>query len=473
MENNLPNGWIETSLNDLLIALESGSRPKGGVRGISEGIPSVGGEHLAYEGGFNFQNIKFVPKNFADAMSKGRIQRNDILIVKDGATTGKTSFVDKDFPYKNAVVNEHVFICRPSKELNPRFLFWYLWSQEGNKRILENFQGSAQGGINQTFTSNTTVPLAPLAEQHRIVTKLDVLLARVANCKNRLEKIPALLKNFRQSVLAAAVSGELTKQWKEELSEEKQEWKLKKAEEVCELITKGTTPINGGLLNEGEIPYLKVYNIVEQKIDFDYKPQFVTRETHEKFLRRSRVYPGDVLMNIVGPPLGKVAIVSNQYSEWNINQAIAFFRAKKEILPEFIFLILNGGTPIREIEREFRGTAGQSNISLEQCRNFDFPVPSIEEQKEIVRKVEELFHFADSIEARYQKAKAWFDKLPQAILAKAFRGELVEQHENDEPVSVLLEKIKKEKQNTNKPKQTAKRKKVYEENEGVSLAAEE
>ena len=149
MENNLPKGWVETSLNELLITFESGSRPRGGVRGIKDGIPSFGGEH--YNGKFNFENVKYVPKEFAVNMNQGRISCEDILIVKDGATTGKVSYVDETFPYSNAVVNEHVFVCKSSQLLNSRYLFWFLWCEEGNKRILKNFKGSAQGGINKTF----------------------------------------------------------------------------------------------------------------------------------------------------------------------------------------------------------------------------------------------------------------------------------------------------------------------------------
>lgn len=91
---------------------------------------------------------------------------------------------------------------------------------------------------------------------------------------------------------------------------------------------------------------------------------------------------------------------------------------------------------------------------------YPFPLPPFEEQKEIVRKVEELFHFADQIEARYNKAKQWFDKIPQSILAKAFRGELVPQDENDEPASELLNRIqeeKKTKMETKPPKKEIKK----------------
>jgi len=138
--NNVPNNWVSCSLEDLLITLESGSRPKGGVKGISDGTPSIGGEHLTYQGSFDWSSVRYVPEAFANSMNKGKIQTNDILIVKDGATTGKTAFVDEHFPFPKAVVNEHIFICRPSNLINPKFLFRYLTSKDGQERILENFK---------------------------------------------------------------------------------------------------------------------------------------------------------------------------------------------------------------------------------------------------------------------------------------------------------------------------------------------
>ena len=85
MSNVIPHHWKVMPLSELLVSLESGSRPRGGVRGISHGIPSVGGEHLKYDGTFDFSSIKYVPNEFANKMTKGRIRINDILVVKDGA----------------------------------------------------------------------------------------------------------------------------------------------------------------------------------------------------------------------------------------------------------------------------------------------------------------------------------------------------------------------------------------------------
>lgn len=323
-----------------------------------------------------------------------------------------------------------------------KFIFNYLLFSLD--KLTKDQRGTTVKYIRLGDVQNHLIPLPPLNEQKRIVEKLDAILPRVKSAKARLEKIPAILKKFRQSVLAAACSGRLTEDWRE--GKDLPEWDYVKAEDITLAITKGTTPKSDEILSSGPIPYLKVYNIVDQKIDFNYKPQFVTVEVHNGFLKRSKIYPGDVLMNIVGPPLGKIAIVTNDYKEWNINQAIAFFRPDTDkIISNYLYIVLCNGEPINEISKEFRGSAGQQNISLEQSRNFIIPLPPLEEQQEIVSRVEKLFALADSLEAKYQKALARVEKIEQSILAKAFRGEMVESDPNDEPAEELLKRILEEK----------------------------
>lgn len=143
----LPNDWINAKLSEF-ITLESGLRPRGGVRGILEGIPSLGGEHLNDLGSFHYENMKYIPEDFFKELNYGRIFQNDILVVKDGATTGKTSFVDENFPYIHAAVNEHVFIVRVIPEVViPKLIFYYLFSNEGQNSIRLDFRGATVGGI--------------------------------------------------------------------------------------------------------------------------------------------------------------------------------------------------------------------------------------------------------------------------------------------------------------------------------------
>ena len=135
------DSWKSMLLSEF-ITLESGARPRGGVRGILEGIPSLGGEHLNDEGSFKFEKIRYIPEEFFESLNNGRIYPNDIIVVKDGATTGKTSFVGEDFPYERAAVNEHVFIVRVDPEVTfPKFAFYYLFSKEGQEQIISDFRG--------------------------------------------------------------------------------------------------------------------------------------------------------------------------------------------------------------------------------------------------------------------------------------------------------------------------------------------
>jgi type I restriction enzyme, S subunit len=293
------------------------------------------------------------------------------------------------------------------------------------------------------------------------------LTDRSHKARAALADVPKLIAQFRQSVLAAAFRGDLTADWREKnpnfkvdesfahAHEDIKGWVTLKAEDVCN-VQSGSTPKGKPFTEVGDIPYLKVYNIVDQRIDFNYRPQFIPIEVHRKELKRCVTLPGDVLMNIVGPPLGKIAIVTDQFQEWNINQALVLFRPNTGLSNKYLYYFLREGKFIREIDNETKGSVGQVNISLTQCRKCLIPIPSKEEQKEIVQRIELMFQQIDRIYQQYEPAKASLDTLDRSILAKAFRGELVPQDPNDEPAAVLLERIRAEREQTSTPKQRGK-----------------
>ena len=204
--------WKSMKLIDL-ITLESGSRPRGGVRGILEGIPSLGGEHLNADGGFTFEKIKYIPEKFFKSLNYGQIRPNDILVVKDGATTGKTSFVGEDFPYESAAVNEHVFIVRVDPEVTfPKFAFHYLFSKEGQQQILSDFRGATVGGISRNFPLKVTVPIPPLTEQGQILSELERHLSIADKIEATIKSELECAERLRQSILKQAFSGKLVSQ---------------------------------------------------------------------------------------------------------------------------------------------------------------------------------------------------------------------------------------------------------------------
>ncbi|MGB1218021.1 MAG: restriction endonuclease subunit S, partial [Saprospiraceae bacterium] len=155
-------------------------------------------------------------------------------------------------------------------------------------------------------------------------------------------------------------------------------WVWCRMNDICPNISSGSTP-QKSLFREEGIPYLKVYNIRNQKINFEYRKQFIDIELHKTKLKRSILKSGDVVMNIVGPPLGKIAIIPDNYPEWNCNQAITFF---KPIIKEFnvwIYTFLSAKSFLKNID--LIGTAGQDNISVTKSKKIEIPIPPLPEQK--------------------------------------------------------------------------------------------
>lgn len=431
--------WIECSLDDVLIKLENGTRPKGGVRSIKEGVPSIGGEHLNNYGTFNIKNVKFVPVEFAEMMNRGKIHLNDILVVKDGATTGKVSFVDQNFPYELAFVNEHVFICRPSKEINAKYLFWYLWSDEGNRRILENFKGSAQGGINKTFITNTNISLCPREEQDRIVDILDTLFERYYESKNRMDNMPLLLKQFRHSILDRAVKGMLTGSTNEDWTE----MPLAKV-------------IIGGLKNG--------YSAKPVNYDTDYRVLTLTATTSGKFNPRHYKYfdekidekshfwlkTNDIVvqrgntLEYVGVP----AIYDGEPNQFIYPDLMIKMRADETIIStKFLYYLLSAEGSREYLRDNATGTSGNMpKINQPTLLSLRLRFPPLAEQQEIVTKAEELFAIADRFEVGFQKRLSEFERIPSTILNKAFTGGLNSNNANDSSVEGLLERIRIEKE---------------------------
>ncbi|HHF3006182.1 TPA: restriction endonuclease subunit S [Vibrio diabolicus] len=192
-----------------------------------------------------------------------------------------------------------------------------------------------------------------------------------------------------------------------------------KARCFCNFITKGTTPSKNELLETGDVPFLKVYNIVNNELDFDYRPIFISNEVHTSKLKRSIAHPGDVIMNIVGPPLGKVAVLSEQYPQWNMNQALAVFKPVSSVFNRYLYYVLSCELTLRSVLSEVKGTAGQDNLSLEQCRDLLVPIMSIQEQQRLVCLVDSLWDYCDRLKKRMKSSQKTQLHLTDAVTGQA------------------------------------------------------
>ena len=184
-----------------------------------------------------------------------------------------------------------------------------------------------------------------------------------------------------------------------------------------------------------------MYNLRNQKIDFDFKPQYIKAEVHNGKLKRSRTEIGDLIMNIVGPPLGKLAIIPSSLPQANFNQAAVLIRPLlyKTVLTKYLFYYLSEMSEINSIST--KGSAGQINISLTQSQNIRVPLPPLSEQNRIITEIEYYFVLINNIEQSQIDLQTAIKQTKSKILNLAIHGKLVPQDPSDEPASELLKRI--------------------------------
>ena len=321
------------------------------------------------------------------------------VILFDDFTTA-TQFVNFKFKVKSSAMK----ILNVNTELvNPKYIFYRMQTIQFDHSTHKRYW------IQQY--SKLKVQIPPIVEQERIVAKIEELFSDLDNAVETLKATKAQLKLYKQAVLKSAFSRCI---------------ELKKAEDLCFFITKGTTPKKSEFqLEDKSIPFIKVYNLTfDGSLDFTIEPTFIAKSIHETSLARSIVYPGDVLMNIVGPPMGKVSIIPSSYDEWNINQAIARFRCKEELNNRYLAYFLMSSETVEKMSKQTKATAGQFNLTLETCRNIDIPVCSINEQLKIVDNLDTQLTAYNNIEKTVNDALQQATSMRQSILKKAFEGRL-------------------------------------------------
>lgn len=364
----------------------------------------------------------------------------------------------------DCIHQNHVFRARLLEEaVHPKFLAFYI-----NDPARGWFDQHATQSVNLASISLSTikqlpVPVPPLDEQRRIVGILEDHLSRLEAGASLIKSLMTRSTRLRKATLESAVRGTAGNREPDfedavtsarnmrasarfdhrELHPLPKGWRWVAAEEVCTTIACGGTP-RAGLMHSqhGDVPFLKVYNLTQQgHIDFTVRPTFIDRETHDGQLRRSKVFPGDVLTNIVGPPLGKTVVVPDSYPEWNINQAIVIFRAGAGLSPNWLALVLQAPSVLRRLQSTARATAGQFNIALSTCRALPIPFPPATEQEQIAEAVQQVLYSVTGAEQGINFCRAREGNLRRRLLAEAFAGQLVPQDPRDEPASVLVDRI--------------------------------
>ena len=483
---DLPKGWERVFIQD--------------VAKINPALPN---KDLSNE-----LEIQFVPMKLVEE-KVNKIHLIETRQYQDVKKNSYTAFIDRDVLFakvtpcmengkvavagklKNGIGfgSSEFHVVRAGRCIVPEFLFFYIVQDKFRNEAAKVMTGAVGlRRVPKQFIESHEIPIPPLAEQHRIVTAIETLFTHLDKGIENLKTAQGQLKVYRQAVLKWAFEGRLTcqdqdlqdfgikqdlRQSANPINPDKQSskssnpanpgpdkgelpkgWEWKKTGEIIKTINNGYTPTREYLSEgSGEIPFLKVYNLnFDGTLNSNKNPTFIPDAIHRKDLKRSICYPGDVLINIVGPPLGKVSIVTSKFPEWNINQAIVLFRPNEHILSKYISYFLQNHVTIQWLENTSKATAGQWNVKVSTCREIPIPYCNVAEQQKIVSEIETRLSVCDKIEETLTASLLQAEALRQSILKKAFEGKLVPQDERDEPAAVLLARIKAERASPITPK---------------------
>jgi len=401
-------------------------------------------------------------------------KKNDILVSKVRPTRGAIIWIRE----QELQVSSAFTVLRNKGALAEKCLWHFLaWNRGYLNHLGESCTGTMYPTTSDEAVINFEVPLAPLPEQRRIVAKLETLLGKVDTCQQRLAKIPVLLKRFRQSVLATACSGRLTVDWRDDqpaaspqsirssLTEEiatpdlPETWLVAALNDCCNRIIDGNYgadyPKKDEFITSG-IPFLTSSAIGEDGNIIETEIRFIAPSKHA-ILKKAQTTLGDVVFTNRGARVGATAmLLDSRFTVSNIGPQVTRLASNPVVLlPKYLFLWMRTSF-FTSTMKERNGGSAMNFLNLTVTKALPIFLPPLPEQQEIVRRVEGLFALADQIAARFEKAHAQVEKLMPTILARAFRGELVAQDPNDEPASMLLERIKKTAKN-GEPKRRGRR----------------
>lgn len=375
-------------------------------------------------------------------------QNGDVLFAKitPCMENGKSA-IAKDLTYGLGFGSSEFHVIRPSAAILPEFIYHYVRQRSFRNEAKENMTGSVgQARVPADWLKDVEIELPEIDEQRHIVGLIKQLQQRTDSTRDRLAAIPTLLKRFRQSVLAAACSGQLTADWREaqdfaedglELSsrlaahrkakksdavphEEVPEWADTSVEALCAVAT-GATPLRKRAdYFGGSIPWITSSSVNHGVVTMasEFITDLAIKETNAK------VFPIGTLIVAMygeGQTRGRVAELGIAAATNQALAALLFDEVTKPVRPFLKLFFLKNYEDMRSM------AAGgvQPNLSLGLIKEMRVPMPPLPEQVEIVRRVESLFALADSIESRLTEATAQVERTTQAILAMAFRGELI------------------------------------------------
>lgn len=449
-EVNLPEGWRATKLGDVV---EYGKTQKCELSDITIDTWILELEDIEKNSSRIIKRLNTSERPFKS--TKNKFKEGDVLYGKLRPYLNKVVIADD-----NGVCSTEIIPLNAEPNVNNHYLFHWLRSETFLNYVVEVSYGVNMPRLGTKDGLLAPFILPPLTEQKVIADKLDILLAQVETTKARLDRIPQILKTFRQSVLAAAVSGKLTEEWRVENEAIRKFQKLGSAGVEVKTGPFGSALHKSDYLLD-EIPVINPMHISDGRIN----PSASMTISEEKYnsLGAWHLKEGDVVVGRRGE-MGRAAVYMGS-DKMLCGTGSMILRPPANTISKYLEIILRSPTAVDYFNAASVGST-MVNLNQKVIKELEVYFPEKEEQIQIVRRVEELFAFADRIEQKANAALERVNNLTQSILAKAFRGELTADWRMQNPdlisgdnsAKALLEKIKAEREalsSKKKPKKKA------------------
>lgn len=437
MTMEIPEGWVSCQIGEVVTIVSGGTPPSKDLTNFTAegGIPWITPADLSgYKDIYISRGARNLTEKGFAACSATKIRPGSVLF-SSRAPVGYVAIASNEVTtnqgFKSFVLPD---------ELDSRFVYFYLRHIKPIAELMAT--GTTFKELSGSAAAQLPLVIAPLNEQKRIADKLDVLLARIDACQQRLDRIPLILKHFRQAVLAAATLGQLTEDWRTKHFKESDSnnynisGKLAAFADVIDPNPSHRYPSYEG----GTIPLLAT----EQMSGLDAWDISSAKLTTSDFYEARKAAHDFFDDDIIFARKGRLGLARNppQNISYVFSHTVFIIRAKAgKILPAYLLWFLRQEWCIEWLLLEMNSNAGVPTLGKAVMERLPVHIPNYIEQQEIVHRIENLFAYADRLEAHYQAACANIKRLTPVLLAKAFRGELVSQDPNDESASALLERI--------------------------------
>lgn len=386
----MKHDWEYKKLGEV-VQYFTGNRPSGGVCQIKEGALSLGGEHIGKDGYIDLSTAKYVPQDFYTVNTKGHIFDGDVLMCKDGALTGKVALVRNELNGLCSMVNEHVFILRSVSMTHP-YLFYFLFSNNGQTQIKNRISGAAQGGLNSTNLKSIQIPVPPLSTQQSIVSELDSLSKIIADCKETLKDYDALEQSIFYDMFGDPVKNE-------------KGWEVKKWSDVFDTKLGKMLDKAKQLETDQQYPYLANFNVQWRTFDLT---DLRTMAFSENELTKYSLQEGD-LMICEGGESGRCAVWHDLGQTILFQKAIHRARLKCSLdanveYVSFLMQILKLGNGLKD----FISQSTIEHLTGEKLNKLPIPLPPLPLQQQFASKIEAIEEMKVETKKALQEAETLF-----------------------------------------------------------------